>query len=728
MSQTDEGILHADRLSGCVHHRKSREESKHIKGSLGETGLFHFHRSITMGNGSALLLNKRGAEFLYLASDTEELKKRIGEEVWVPWGPLRNETQFSHMSGQYYKGTIHAIRDITYSSHNIVVQFQDGSFNPDVHISDLRKSNPPPRGRGGHVGTVSSIPIWVAPNISWEGPMKIEIRPSWIPGENRRWPFHGRRMVEFCVPDEQDTRLSWNNYPEGHPKHRKVMLLGMPKLNIPEWDTLNREAEKQLREYPDMRSWDSQKKTHSGPSKFFGDSKVAHYQANIEEVNPDGTLVIRWGNGFTIADYNPDDIPDEELEKVNYRRPLNGTPYNPPEFDAGEYVYIDYERDGDPAYSKVVSRNDDGTYHTSSSFRTKLTGKNGRVIGPCLSKPEEEKTTPHDIILPLPNDNWDCRMASYPEITDKEELTLHRRAANGDGNARSKVHPQCEEDGGILAWMTWLHSPEENVVTEGGTNVRARDVSQFCLGKSLGIEDWYRTEPPIVPVIFKWDLPKESEGLKKRWKNTCVWTEQTRITEDEVKGVPLLHSIYKKSLREHGQEEGLGRVFAGHLMKFAEGRLTEEKQLDSEEDFSNAQVWKPQQEQQYLEIDTLIGEEEAFLARDLKDPRAMRGRWSWNHDILISANIRMENRIIELEQKLKAVEDKKDPVPPKDECQTDGLQVRETTLDPKTLSIEQKQEIQRMIDHGKNENVGSWALWACAFGLGACVIEHILTR
>ena len=732
MGHTDEGILYLDRLSGSVHHRLTREEGKHIKEPLAETGLFRFHSSIVMGDGSALLLNKRGAEFLYHASDTDELKQRIGEEIWAPCGQ-RFRHQPEPMSERYFKGIIHDVRSTSYSSHNIVVKFPNGHFNTDVHISELRKTKPHRRGRGGHAGAVSGMTIWVAPFFTWDDPIKIDVDPSWVPGEKKQLPLHCKRVVEFTVPTEQEqTRLPWNNHPEGHSKRRKVFLLQLPKALDQEWDKRNADAEKQLKEHPEMKDTDTRKKVHSGPPKFFGDSQVAHYHANIVEMKPDGTLVIRWKNGYQIADYDSDDIPDEELEFVNYRRSLNGKPYNPHEFSTFPfYCNIDYERDGDPSYSEVIAMNDDGTFQTISNSRVKSM-KHGKSHGWVISEKVEEPSTEHDIIHPLDDNDWGFRSSLSFSLggtrSSKKEKKLHLWAGKEDlpedlKDGSWNIRDQCKEDGGILAWMTWLHSPEENSVTERGTKVRSRNVSQFCLGSARSVVSATTTE--VVPVIFKWDLPNDSERYTRSGsRDCCCWTEQTSITEDEVKGVPLLHAVYKKSLKEHGQEEGLGRVFAAHLMKFAEGRVEEEKQLDYEEDFSVAKRWKPQQEQLYLEIDLAIGEEEAFLARDMCDPRAMGCRWSWNHDILISANIRMEVRIIELEKELKKVVDKKGEkpvdVPERVKC-------RNT---PEVLSSGMTEmDVQRMLH---NETVAIYSRscqlgWACSIVISSVVLEKIIS-
>ena len=144
----------------------------------------------------------------------------------------------------------------------------------------------------------------------------------------------------------------------------------------------------------------------------------------------------------------------------------------------------------------------------------------------------------------------------------------------------------------------------------------------------------------MKPAIFAWTTWEKQGGRTasndRRWETRVEqyqWIPLKTITENDVKGVPLLEGFYKKSLKNHGSEEGNADLFASYFMEFAKGR--NKKTL---------RRWRPQEFE--TKEDTLE-----------KTPEEKQ------YDLLLSANVRLEEKnrkmeemVMKMDKKIKCIE------------------------------------------------------------------------
>ena len=651
----DEELLHNDNMRIWWYGLTKRNEQK----SLVDEGTFQFHKDIVLSDGSALLLNKRTLELLYMGNE-EQINARVGEEVWVPHRISQRIDGFQRTSnevdGAYYKATI--LGGGGSQMGGVLVSFKNG-VKRNIHVADIRKSPPPARGRGGDKRSIKYCDrIWAPPFRQWkDDEVWVDIHKNWIPGSTITRRIGGIDC-EFTVPEDIET-LPWNKS-----NTFRQFILKMPnsakvewKYKKREWDKLNEEALIQAKE-KELSGFVSSEITqegvclddiqgHSGYEKMFDESPYPHYIANVLKANPDGTIVIKWMNGYTDEKYNPDMIGEEQLDAINYRVPqkmdrswMSGMglkPYNPPEFAAadpswapktrsqsgagvGENVDVDYERSGHCSPAKIVKENADGTYVTSYS---------------CLGKEIIEENTPHDIIYKATNNIWNMRIGDdsssfrtdYPKMDTKEEEKLHQTIGAGDEvwgrEARQVINSGLVEDGGILSWATWFRK-SPLVKTSREQNLNDHDIIQFCLGKkeTISLDSDDCSMRSYAPAIFKWSVPNPGtlEPHNMALKDICRWSYVKTVEEDDVKGCPLLETIYKMSLMETGIEEGNGDLFAKYFMEFAEVR--KEKTL---------MHWIPQQFEHLVYSEGITKEEDKM-------------------NTLLSANMKLEEKIRNIEK------------------------------------------------------------------------------
>lgn len=658
--KTDEELLHDDltkrdaRRPGPQSLLKPEPRFSHK-----EVGTFHFHRTELLGDGSALLLNLRGVQLLHKGSieqidarskyPREEETTHVGDRVWVPHhvsktidvaGYTRSSDE---LTNQYYPARIlcshHVVCELC---RRITVEF-DGGRQTDVHIGDIRNTPPPARGRGGDKRFLCNFTLWAPPFRRWlNDEIKVNINTKWTPGEMIQRVVGGLE-IQFTVPEDLE-KLPWNKE-----KTARCFTLKMPgyvkaqewKYKVRDWDEFNRKAEEQLEKYP--MPMDGSRRLpegveelcHSGEAKMFEDSPFPHYRANVEKANPDGTIVLRFKNGYTIQDYNPDWIPEKYLDGINYRVPRGGIPYNPPEFEEGEYVNIDYERKGKPVYSVILKKNANGTYKTESRYRHWSHVHQKYMMG---DKVVEEETA-HDIIYKEVDSEWGFRTGcdrwrTIPPIEKKKQKTLHRNLGRDKESCRStykKIDNILEGDG-MLAWATWFRRSEK---------VKNINLTQMCLGQ---IDYYSDTDVSaggtsgtyiMKPAIFAWTTWEKQGGHTasndRRWEQRVEqyqWIPLKTITENDVKGVPLLEGFYKKALKNHGTEEGNADLFASYFMEFAKGR--NKKTL---------RRWRPQEFE--TKEDTLE-----------KNPEEKQ------YDLLLSANVRLEEKNRQMEEMVMKMEKK----------------------------------------------------------------------
>lgn len=674
--KTDDELLHDEltkrdaRYAGQAQPLKPEPRFSHK-----EVGTFHFHRTELLGDGSALLLNLRGVQLLhkgsieqidarskYPRSETwsdEKVKNttNVGDRVWAPHhvsetidiaGYTRSYTE---LTNQYYPARI--LSGCNYGGTDlcsrIMVEFNGGQ-SVEVHIGDIRDTPPPARGRGGDKRFLCNFTIWAPPFRRWPNDeIKVNINSKWTPGETIQ-RIVGGLEVQFTVPEDLE-KLPWNKE-----KTARCFTLKMPgyvkaqewKYKVRDWDRINLEAEEQLKKYPVPKDGlrrelpeGVKELYHSGEAKMFGDSPFPHYRANVEKANPDGTIVLSFKNGYTIQDYNPDWISDDYLDKINYRAPRGGAPYNPPEFEEGEHVNIDYERTGTPVYSFILEKNVNGTYKTESRFREWNHHHQKYTMG---DKVVEEETA-HDIIYKEVDSEWRfrtgcARWKSIPSMEKDTQKTVHRKLGRDTETYKStykNIDTSLENDG-VLSWATWFTRSEK---------VKNINLTQMCLGQI----DYYSETAVsaggssgcyiMKPAIFAWTTWKKQGELADTGKRQCYrsmhehyqWIPLKTITEKDVKGVPLLEGFYKKALKNHGTEEGNADLFATYFMEFAKGRNK-----------NTLRRWRPHEFE--IEEDTLE-----------KTPEEKQ------YDLLLSANVRLEERnrkmeemVVKMEKKIKRLE------------------------------------------------------------------------
>jgi len=674
--KTDEVLLHDDLTKRDA---RSGYNNKPLKPkpcfSLKGIGTFHFHRTEHLGDGSALLLNLRGIQLIhngsieqidarskYPSSETwgdDEIKQTIneGDRVWVPHHVTESidiggyTRSYQQLKNKYYPAKILSGRNYTAGRGDlcgwVLVEF-DGGQKSEVHIGDIRDTNPPARGRGGDKRFLCNFTIWAPPFPIWNNDkINVDINPQWTPGENIK-RIVGGLEVQFTVPRNLE-KLPWNKKKTARCFTLKINTKYMEsewKYKKHDWDELNKKAEDQKALHYDTVEGVSripngvEELYHSGEAKIYEDSPFRHYMANVEKANPDGTIVLRFKNGYTINDYNPDWISDDQLDSINYRRPREGIPYNPPDFEEGEFVYIDYERQGKLVYSFILKKNANGTYETGSLHREHLMGQEVIV-----------EETAHDIIYKKVNEEWgvrtgwssDWRGCSVIPMEKEKQKTLHRILGRDKVPHKStykKIVNTLEQDG-ILAWATWFRRSENKKME----NI---NLTQMCLGQ---IE--YYSEKSIIsggyryimkPAIFAWSTWDKQDGVSAiydmcwRTNGRYQWIPLKTITKNDVKGVPLLEGFYKKALKNHGSEEGNADLFAEYFMKFAEGRNK-----------NTLRRWRPQEFE--TEEDTLE-----------KTPEEKQ------YDLLLSANVRleennrkMEKMMMKMEKKIECLENGEEP-------------------------------------------------------------------
>jgi hypothetical protein len=366
----------------------------------------------------------------------------------------------------------------------------------------------------------------------------------------------------------------------------------------------------------------------------------------IVKANPDGTIVVKWMNGYTDEKYNPDLIAEDVLDQVGYRTPRKRNPYNPPDFVEGENVSIDYDRRGKCVSATIVKKNTDGTYVTASKYRewgANQGTRNGKVrIGYKLGKTVEEKDTPHDIIYKGTNYAWNMRLDNsvldYPEMDIEEEKEMHRKMGN-DEIAHSDYYKDIvqilKSEGGMLAWCSWFRKSHHYA-----REALPVSVTQFCLSTVRCSREDHRK-----PAIFVW-----ATDSHKR----CKWVHTETVELDDVKGIPLLESIYNKVLKEHGMEEGNGDLFAKHLMKFAEGR--KKKTL---------RRWRPNQSEEQIDTAEKTKEEKQY-------------------EVMLSANVTLEKKNRQLEKAFRELKEMYES--PKDK------QINELSKENEMLRYEQSSQ------------------------------------
>ena len=617
----DETLFHSDRVKNDARKPQTRDIPQEPYRSQVLEGSFHFHKNITMGDNSGLLLNLRGAQNLYCTEDLSATRFTKSKgipvsleettpftpnsiEVWAPYFITNPEvteqldtppkTNRAAYQTKYYPATIIKVLKKNWRSSNILVEFNDNQKR-EVHIADLRKSKPPKRGRGGDKRFLCNFSIWAPPFRKWEkDSVSVDVRRSWVPGQKIENIIIEGLMCSFTLPSDFE-KLPWNKE-----KTVRQFTLKISDDNISdfkykkrEWDKLNEEAQdhsKEFEHHPSPLTRGNEKKNNSGEGKMFDDSPFMHYRANVERANPDGTIVVSWKNGYIDASYDPDLISEDQLDAINYRSPLGGKLYNPPEFEDGEYVNIDYERQGLSVKARIVKKNPDGSYVTSSRYREQYEGFVDNRPGFILGSEVIEEKTPHDVIYKEIDDSWGFRtgnvMTNEPMILPKTvcEAASQWETRKHHNEGRDKVHyllekvisHKLQDDGGMVAWMTWFSRSNTEYIIQmcsGKKNYSYKDVSQFCLGKTVD-----RLTGENRPSIFKWRTPnpiteKDYCLNTTYWKTNCKWMEQITITEDDVKGVPILEAAYKKALMNHGGEDGNAYLIAKYLMEFAEGRV-----------------------------------------------------------------------------------------------------------------------------------------------------------
>ena len=620
--------------------QKPDEVLLHNPSILKDTGTFQFHNEIVLGDGSALLLDKRCVDYLYKSSQeqVDRLAKfdkdwpsykakndqvyaseegKPGEIVWAPHimppgQPCAYEYERSQQEfdGCYYRATILQRLQEHWKSSCILVEYDNG-LKQDVHISDLRKSAPPARGRGGDKRHFSGSRVWAPPFKQWpNNQITVDFHEKWEVGSKIKRVIGGI-MTEFTVPSPES--LPWNK-----DKSSRQFTLHMSKEHIFPWKYEKREWDK-------LNEEGVTKKCHSGEPKMFPDSPFPHYLGYIEKANPDGTIVVKWMNGYADEKYNPDLIAEDVLDQMGYRTPRKRNPYNPPDFVEGENVSIDYDRRGKCVSATIVKKNFDGTYVTSSKYREwgdKQGTRNGKVrVGYKLGKTVEEKDTPHDIIYKEMNDVWNMRLDNgvldYPEMDIEEEKEMHRKMGNDEipqGDYYKDIVQPLKSGGGMLAWCSWFRKSHHHVVPD-----LLHDVTQFCLSTvRRGREDHRK------PAIFVWAIAPEY--LHKR----CKWVHVETVELEDVKGIPLLESIYNKVLKELGMEEGNGDLFAKHLMKFAEGR--KKKTL---------RRWRPNQSEEQIDTAEKTKEEKQY-------------------EVMLTANVTLEKKHRQLEKEFRELKEMKE--------------------------------------------------------------------
>ena len=677
--KTDEELLHDDLTKRDARRAGSQPSLKpEPRNSHKEVGTFHFHRTELLGDGSALLLNLKGVQLLHKGSieqidarskyprsetwgaDQDESTTNVGDRVWAPHhvsenvdvaGYTRSSVELTNqyypariLSGCYYGGADLCSR--------IMVEF-DGGQQTELHIGDIRETPPPARGRGGDKRFLCNFTLWAPPFRRWPNDeIEVTINTKWTPGETIQRVVGGLQ-VQFTVPEDLE-KLPWNKE-----KTARCFTLKMPsyvkaqewKYKVRDWDRINREAEEQLKKYPVPKD-DSRRRLpegvkelhHSGEAKMFEDSPFPHYRANVEKANPDGTIVLSFKNGYTIQDYNPDWISDDYLDKINYRAPRGGIPYNPPEFEEGEYVNIDYERTGKPVYSVILKKNANGTYKTESRYREWNHYHQEYTMG---DKVVEEETA-HDIIYKEVDAEWGFRTGcalwkSIPSMEKDKQKTVHRKSGR-DTETYNSIYKNIDtdlENDGILSWATWFRRSEK---------VKNINLTQMCLGQI----DYYSETTVsaggtsgsyiMKPAIFAWTTWEKQGELADTGKRHCYrlkhekhhhyqWIPLKTITENDVKGIPLLEGFYKKALKNHGTEEGNADLFATYFMEFAKGRNK-----------NTLRRWRPQEFE--TEEDTLE-----------KTPEEKQ------YDLLLSANVRLEEKnrkmeemVMKMDNKIKRIE------------------------------------------------------------------------
>lgn len=684
--------------------------------SLKEVGTFHFHNNHVLGDGSALLLNMRGVKMLHKGRQeqidvrskypstggpwTREViknTKNVGDKVWAPYHVLNSlDIGGYQRSSDEYKGKYYPCMILSGSSYGglcerVLVEFAGGQ-QCEVHIADIRDTPPPERGRGGDKRPLCNFTIWAPPFRRWKNDeIKVEIKSEWSPGEKLK-RIVGGLEVEFTLPKNLE-KLPWNRE-----KTTRCFTLKMPAPFMDteceatrEWDELNLKAEKQLDKYPMKTDGsrrlpiDVEQLYGPGEGKMFEDSAFMHYRANLEKANPDGTIILSFKNGYTIYDYNPEWISDDQLDGINYRAPRNGIPYNPPEFEKGEYVDIDYDRLGRKAVSSVIlEKNENGSYKTKSRFREWSHHHKDYFMG----KEVIDEETAHDIIYKEVNKDWGFRSGNPlgkvippmdPDTERKQHLKYGRDRV--PHNSASKIIGGGLEKYGILAWATWFTRSEKD------KNI---NITQMSLGHHYQYGG-------MKPTIFSWTTRDEHGASSPKYE----WIPLKTITENDVKGIPLLASFYKKALKIHGGEEGNGCLFASYFMEFAEGR--EKKTL---------RRWRPQ------EFET----EEDSLEKTHEERQ---------YDLLLSANVRLEenNRemkeiIMRMDEKIKLLENRGEPINRSPRHEFDDY--KDWTREAINRKVgDSNKIISEKVEKNKEESfrlITNIAM-VCA---GACVIETIM--
>lgn len=636
MMKTDDKLLHDAREAS-----RNKPLKQEPRFSLKEVGTFHFHNNQVLGDGSALLLNMRGVKMLHKGRQeqidirskypstggpwTREVvknTKNVGDKVWAPYHVLNTldiggyQTSSDEYNGKYYQCMILSGSSYGGLCYRILVEFTGGQ-QCEVHIADIRETPPPERGRGGDKRQLCNFTIWAPPFRRWKNDeIKVNINSEWSPGEKLK-RIVGGLEVEFTLPNDLE-KLPWNKE-----KTARCFTLKMPASFMKdeceatrEWDDLNLKAEKQLDKYPMKTDGtrrlpiDVEQLFDSGEGKMVEGSAFMHYRANLEKANPDGTIILSFKNGYTIYDYNPEWISDDQLDDINYRVPRNGIPYNPPEFEEGEYVDIDYDRLGRKAVSSVIlKKNENGTYKTKSRFREWSHHHKDYFMG----KEVIDEETAHDIIYKEVNKDWGFRSGNtHGKVITPMDIETERKQHLKCGrdwvphNSGAKIIGGGLEKDGILAWATWFaRSEKENI-----------NITQLCLGQATQ----HLIGNLMKPTIFAWTHGVSSPKYE--------WRPLKTITENDVKGVPLLMGFYKKALKIHGGEEGNGCIFASYFMKFAEGR--KKKAL---------RRWIPQEFE--TEEDTLENTPEEK-----------------QYELLLSANVRLEGNNREMKDIIMGMEEK----------------------------------------------------------------------
>lgn len=596
---------------------------------------FQFHSDIVLGDGSSLLLNKRGVEYLYKSrrehvdrlakfdkdweswnakNDIEysKLEGKVGMKVWAPV-KLRNlhgawvdmNPDFKCADGIYHQATILKLLENHWTTHCILVEFR-GGFKQEVHISDLRMSPPPPRGRGGDKRKMVMNPlIWAAPfRIPREEHVDVVYEEYWQPGQKVMKTFGWNCMVNFTVPENVEG-LPLNN--ENPP--RRYFKVKLPVPSQKEYDIKGKwdEANSKLNE-----TERSMKNTATDGVKY-KESPYPHYLCKVMKVNDNGTIEVRWANGYIDKEYNPENVTEDQLDLINYRVPRNGAPYNPPELDVGEQVYVDRDRKGKYEPVKICAQLTDGTYLISE--------KDASEAGD-----EDLEYVAHDLLHRGFDPKWNMDLRNgpimYPEVDPNAEKAIHQDVSgdthpnHGWKSSYKRASKEIRDDGGILAWCKWLKK-ESPPMTESG-DIPQDIIIPYCLGKieSRGGSFHDPEKDDLRPAIFRWSFTEKSAY----WKTRLKWIHVETIRKDDVHGIPLLEAIYNKVIKENGMEDGNGDLFALELMKFSEGRKK-----------NTVRRWRPQQFQEEAIEDS--EEEKRF-------------------NTLLSVNVSFEKKNIELEKQI----------------------------------------------------------------------------